>query len=755
MQIDEIMNTLTNQQKVKLVSGVDNWYTAKFSDPQVPEIMMADGPAGLRKQSRDTDYQSVNQSQSATSFPAAAMVAATFNRELAHQLGVALGKAAHDNDVNMVLGPGVNIKRSPLGGRNFEYYSEDPLLAGQLGCAYVKGVQSQGIGATVKHFVANNRENQRMTNSSDIGSRTLHEIYLKPFEHIIKHAHPAGVMASYNKLNGTQVVENKALLSTLLRDEWGYAGVVMSDWYAVVDPAKSLKAGIDLEMPGNSASSHQKVLQAVESGDITQSELDQAVRHVLRMVEQLTITNHTPRTSERENHQTVLDIAREGVVLLKNDKNTLPLKSADSVLVVGPFAKEPRYQGGGSFHVTSTHVTSMLEAFQMSDFAVDYLPGFSENTVEVDRTKEQAVLDVLPHYDHVILALGYRDEDESEGFDKTDIDLPDNQVHLLQAIAKQQLESKLTIVLSNGSVVDVSWADQVSAIVEGYLGGEAGGQALVDVLTGVVNPSGKLAETFPKRLADTPMYETFDRDLNHEVYHEGIFVGYRYYDTRKMAVAYPFGHGLSYTQFSYRNLVVEEDVTKKRLVVKVDVKNIGSRAGKEVIQLYIGNRTSDVPMPTHELRGFEKIALAIGEERTVTFVLSSHDFSWFNPDKNVWQADNGLYEIEVGASARDIRLTQSIEMNMLTPKHIHFSRETSIADIIALPKAFQLFKDYFGRVMGGFTQTISADEKTANAEQKTMLKMATNFPLKGLVALGVPDDLVDQFIQAANTAFEA
>lgn len=747
MDIERMLAELTLPEKAALVSGKNSWYTAAIDRLDIPALMMTDGPSGLRKQTADSGTTNINDSVQAITYPAAALSASSWNRDLMHQLGEHLGDEARAEQVSLLLGPGVNLKRSPLGGRNFEYLSEDPLVAGELGSAYVQGVQSKHVGVAVKHFAANNRENQRFTASSDMDQRTLRELYLRTFEIIVKAAYPATMMTSYNKINGTLNSQNRRLLRSILRDEWGFHGAVMSDWGAVADNVQALRAGLDLEMPGQGQASVNNIIRAVETGELDEGTLNKAVRHLLHIIENWLPADHAGTYDHAAHHQFARKLADDGIVLLKNRHAELPLdpKTAGKVVVIGELADQPRYQGSGSSHVNPTKLTTPLAALQDSDLEANYYPGYRLDQSETDDSLVEAALTAAKDADHVIIFAGYPENTESEGFDKTSLMLPENQGELIGRLSK--INDHVTVVLQNGSAVEMPWIHGVDAVVETYLAGEAVGEATWDIITGAVNPSGHLAETFPQRLTDTPMAPTFGQDPHHEYYTEGMFMGYRYYDTHEMHVLFPFGHGLSYTTFEYTNLAVDEN--EHGATITFDLTNTGDRAGQAVPQLYVANHASHVPMPTKELRAFTKVAVAPGETKVVTLKLNRRDFSWWCEGKSRWQADSGDYELMVGDSSRDIRLQTKLTMDFKnSPAPV--TAETYLSTIVRDPRLQQIFKETVlsseNTDGNNFLATTDEHGNVALLQDQMFL----NMPLRAVIALGGPADLIHDFINAAN-----
>lgn len=747
MDIERTLAALTLPEKAALVSGKKSWYTAAIDRLDIPALMMTDGPSGLRKQTADSGTTNINDSVQAITYPAAALSASSWNTDLLRQLGEHLGTEARAEQISLLLGPGVNLKRSPLGGRNFEYLSEDPLVAGELGSAYVQGVQSQHVGVAVKHFAANNRENQRFTASSDMSQRTLRELYLRTFEIIVKAALPATVMTSYNKINGTLNSQNRRLLRSILRDEWGFHGAVMSDWGAVANNVQALRAGLDLEMPGQGQASVDSIIRAVETGELDEGTLNKAVRHLLHIIENWLPADHHDTYDHAAHHDFARHVADDSIVLLKNRHQELPLtaKNAGNLVVVGELAAQPRYQGSGSSHVNPTNLVTPLMALQDSELTANYYPGYRLDQSETDDSLAQAALEAAKSADHVIIFAGYPENTESEGFDKTSLMLPENQGELIGSLAK--VNDHVTVVLQNGSAVEMPWINSVDAVVETYLAGEAVGEATWDIITGKVNPSGHLAETFPRRLTDTPMAPTFGQDPHHERYTEGVFMGYRYYDTHEMHVLFPFGHGLSYTTFEYTNMAITEN--EHGATVSFDLTNTGDRPGQAVPQLYVANHASHVPMPTKELRAFTKVAVAPGETKPVTLKLTRRDFSWWCEGKARWQADTGDYEIMIGDSSRDIRLQTKLTMDFKnSPAPV--TMETYLTTIVQDPRLRDIFQaTVLAPKYAGENNFLAATDENGNLAL-LQDQMFLNMPLRAVIALGGPAPLIADFIAAAN-----
>ena len=736
-RVTSLVDQLTLQEKAELVSGKNFWFTQAIDRLGIQKIMMTDGPSGLRKQADSADALGLNRSVQAVNFPASALTASSFNRPMLEKLGEHLGNAARANQVSVLLGPGINIKRSPLAGRNFEYFSEDPLVAGELGTAYVQGVQSQGVGVSVKHFAANNRENQRFTASSNMDERTLREIYLAAFERIVKQAQPATLMCSYNAINHSLNSQNKRLLTDILRDEWNFKGLVMSDWGAVADHTAALKAGLDLEMPGKGQASVDEIVTAVEQGQLAEAQLDRSVERVLTMILDYALpADETVDYDLNEQHDFAKQMAEQSMVLLKNADDILPLKPEEQVGIVGELAAKPRYQGGGSSHVNAFKVTTPLEVAQSDGFESGYAQGYSLDTTTVDTDLANDALELAKSVDKVIFFAGVPEQDESEGYDKTTIELPANQNDLITKIAA--VNPNIVVVLQNGSAVTMPWLAQVKGVLETYLAGEAVGEATWDVLDGTINPSGHLAETFPLRIEDTPSYETFNASREDENYREGLFVGYRYYDTKKLPVLFPFGYGLSYTTFSFHDLQVKE-VAGHQVAVQLTVTNTGQRAGVATPQIYVANQTSQIEKPVKELRDFAKVALEAGESQAITRTLDQRAFSWFNPQTEAWESDTGTYEILVGTSVTDVVLRQALTLKWGSTTLQPVTENTYFSDVIRRRDLTAALEE------SGLDKLLA----TLNGSSENA-QLLENIPLRSAVMLGADSQQVAQFIRLAN-----
>ena len=682
MDIEKILQQMTLEEKADFCSGSDFWHTQPVERLGVPAVMMSDGPSGLRKQDEQGDHLGINESIPAVCFPSSAAVASSFDTALAEKLGETLGNECRAENLALLLGPGLNIKRSPLCGRNFEYFSEDPYLSGEMGAALVNGIQSNGVGSCIKHFAANNQETDRMVSDSVMDERTLHEIYLPAFETVVKKAKPLGVMAAYNKLNGTHCSENKELLTDILRKRWGYEGMVVTDWGAVKDRAKGIAAGQDLEMPGGSGRGTNSILSAIKAGTLSEEELNAAVRNLLRFVDSVTKTENASAVFDRDaDYRMAVSVAENSAVLLKNEKGVLPLAKGCKAVFLGEFAQHPRYQGGGSSHVNSAKVSCALEHAP----GVAYAQGYRTDEDTVDPALEQAAVAAAVDADVAVIFAGLPERYESEGYDRTTLAMPENQNHLIAAVAAVQPNT--VVVLHNGSAVEMPWLNDVPAVLELYLAGDGAGEAAVDLLYGAVNPSGKLAETFPRKLSDTPAYLSFPGERETSVYTEGVFVGYRYYDTKEADVLFPFGHGLSYTTFAYSDLRLSHSIVREGedVQVTVTVTNTGAVSGKETVQLYVAPPKGERHRPVRELKGFAKVSLQPGESKDVQFTLDKRSLAYYEPELHDFYAESGTYQICVGASSRDLRLTGSLEWQAAQPLPVHFTAASTLKQVITHP----------------------------------------------------------------------
>lgn len=696
--IGELISAMTLEEKASLCSGKNFWQLEGVERLGIPSIMVTDGPHGLRKQAGDADHLGLNQSVKATCFPPAVTSASSWDPAALYAMGEAIGEECVKEEVAVVLGPGTNIKRSPLCGRNFEYFSEDPYLAGEMAAAWINGVQSQGVGTSLKHFAANNQEKARLVSNSVVDMRALREIYLAPFEKAVKQAQPWTLMCSYNRINGEYSCENKWLLSDVLRKEWGFQGLVMTDWGAMDDRVKALEAGLELEMPGPSPYNDRKLVEAVREGRLEEAVLDRAAERLLTMIER------AGRVQKKEydvgaHHRLARKVAAESSVLLKNG-GMLPLKKEASYAVIGAFAERPRYQGAGSSKINPHQVDSALDSLRDMGITFDYAPGYSLETEEDSAALIAEAAACAKGRDGVIVFAGLPDSYESEGYDRTHLNMPESHNALIEAVAA--VNPHVTVVVLCGSVVLMPWKDRVESILLTYLGGEAAGSACADVLTGEVNPSGRLAETFPLALEDTPCWKTFAQDEKDVEYRESIFVGYRYYDWAGKEVAYPFGYGLSYTEFDYSAMEAQWDDEKMEGSVTITVKNTGTREGSETVQLYIGKEQSVRMRPVRELKGFQKVFLKPGEEKTVTIKLDARSLSYYDAGASGWAIEPGAYVLSAAASSRDIRLEKRIETagNETAGHSLHAAKGYEREQVVR-EGSFAATKEAFAELFGG------------------------------------------------------
>lgn len=729
-ELKSIIKEMTLEEKAGMCSGKDFWHLKSVERLGIPEVMVSDGPHGLRKQSDEPDHLGVNDSIKAVCFPTACATACSFDRDLLEELGRRLGQECQAQDVSVILGPAANIKRSPLCGRNFEYFSEDPYLASEMAAAHIKGVQSQNIGTSLKHFAANNQEYRRLSCSSEIDERTLREIYLAAFENAVKEGKPDTVMCSYNMINGEFSSENHWLLTEVLRDEWGFDGYVMSDWGAVNERVKGLKAGLDLEMPGNGGRLDALLVEAVKNGELSEAVLDKAVERILRIIFKYA-DNRIPGDFDLESHhKTAVKIAQESMVLLKND-GILPLKKdGNKIAFIGKFAEKPRYQGGGSSHINAFREDSALSAVEGMENIV-YAQGYQIKEDVVDQSLVDEAVKAAKEAQIAVIFAGLPDSFESEGYDRSHMRLPECQNYLIEEILKVQ--SNVVVVLHNGSPVELPWADRVSAILEAYLCGQGVGTAVVNILFGKANPCGKLAETFPVKLSDNPSYLNFPGDGKKVQYAEGIFVGYRYYDKKEMEVRYPFGHGLSYTSFEYEDMQLSKEKinASETLEVSVKIKNTGSMAGKEIVQLYVSDKTDTVQRPVRELKNFVKVYLEPGEEKTVTMELNRRSFAYYCPEIHDWFVPSGRYEILAAASSRDIRLVREVEVvsEDILPLEIHWN--TTISELVQNPKTYQVIRPFVEEEMRKMTVEVKEGDAALEAITPEMsIKTFESSPLR-------------------------
>ena len=663
-----LLKELTLEEKCALLSGAETFKTRGMPQHGIPQIWLSDGPHGLRKQAGESDHLGLNPSVPATCFPTASAIANSWDAALGEEIGAALGEEAAAQEVSVLLGPGLNMKRNPLCGRSFEYFSEDPYLAGKLAAGYIRGIQSKGVAACPKHFAVNSQETRRMASDSIVDERTLREIYLTGFEIAVKEGHPRSIMSSYNLVNGTYANENKHLLMEILRGEWGFDGAVITDWGGSNDHALGVKNGSTLEMPAPGGDSVRELLAAVESGKISESDIDARLSELLPLVfDTKAALDAAPREFDAAAHHALARrAAEESLVLLKNEGSLLPLAEGTKVAVIGDFAKNPRYQGAGSSMVNSTQVDVLLDKLIDSELnVIGYQQGFDRHG-KPDAALQKSACELATQADTVILCMGLDEIAESEGLDRSNLRLAQNQVDLLQAVAA--VNPKIAVVLYSGSVVETPWLDNCQALLYAALGGQAGAGAVADALTGKVNPCGKLAETWPLAYADVPSAADFATRRKTVEYREGLYIGYRYFTTAEKAVRFPFGYGMSYTTFAYSDLVTDEQG------VSLTVTNTGSVAGTEIVQLYIAKKNSELFRPAKELKGFARVTLAPGEKQRITIMLDDKAFRFWNVKANRWEIEGGEYELLVGASVEDIRLCEKISVHGTATVHPYEDR---------------------------------------------------------------------------------
>lgn len=753
LDVKKLVNELTLEEKASLCSGADFWHTKAIDRLNIPAAMVSDGPHGIRKQESLADHMGVAESIKAIGFPTASAMACSFDRDLLHKVGDALGEECVAEDLAVLLGPGINMKRSPICGRNFEYYSEDPVVAGELGAAFVNGVQEHGVGTSLKHFAANNQEWRRMSISAEIDERTLREIYLAAFETVVKKAQPWTIMCSYNRINGVYSCENDWLLNKVLRDEWGFEGLVMTDWGAMDERVPSLKAGLDLEMPDCHGETDKLIVKAVQSGELEEPVLDTAVERILTMVDKYltarkdidpaSMVHPLPSSVERgydvaAHHALARTTAEQSAVLLKNE-DILPLQKDKKIAFIGEFAKVPRIQGGGSSHINNTSVESALDA---AGDSVSYAQGFHIDEETTDETLLQETITLAKESDVAVIFAGLPDSFESEGFDRTHLNMPANQNELIARIS--EVQPNVVVVLHSGSPIAMPWLDKVAGVLQMYLAGQASGGAAVNLLFGDATPCGKLAETFPLHLEDNPSYLNFPGNREKVCYQEGVFIGYRYYDKKKMDVLFPFGYGLSYTDFTYSNMKVtvngknaaDVDVIKEtdEIVVSADITNTGNCDGAEIVQLYIKNPVVYEIRPEKELRDFAKVFLKAGETKTVTFTLNARAFSYYETRIHDWYAESGDYEILLASSSRDIRLQDTVSIT--GSKKIPFVADyiTTCEDVELFAKDGSALDEMLRR--SGFAEATDhdGDDSMGSGTADMMKAMFTGTPLHSILS---------------------
>lgn len=683
MKHPEIVNKMTLEQKAAFVSGFDYWHLEEALELGLPKIMITDGPHGLRKQNADKKASGgigLGNSVPSTCFPPASTTSCSWDEDLLHQEGIALGKECLKEQVSTLLGPGTNIKRSPVCGRNFEYFSEDPYLAGKCSASFVNGVQSMGIGTSLKHFACNSQEAFRMVVNEVIDERTLRELYLTAFEICVKESQPWTIMNSYNRINGVYASENEWLQEKVLRDEWGFEGLVVTDWGASVDRIPGLKYGTDLEMPSSGVLNTKKIIEAVKNGELDEEILNKRVDNVVELIVKSKPALEGKHTFDIEEHHKIAQKVAEGsMVLLKNDDSILPLKQGQKVAVIGEMAKSPRFQGAGSSVINPTKLVNAYDELAKLGVDLTYAQAYEKSKDEVNDAMLFEAVNAAKNADVAVVFVGLTEEFEGEGYDRENIEMPSSHNHLVSAIAKANPNT--VVVLAGGSVVHMPWVDQVKGLLNSGLGGQAGGGAVANILTGAVNPSGKTSETYPLTFADNPTYNNYPGGPVTSEHRESVYIGYRYYDKANKDVLFPFGYGLSYTSFEYSDLKLSSDSIKDTDTVTVSfkIKNTGDVDGAEVAQIYVADKESTIFRPVKELKGFKKVLLKAGEEQQISVDLSKRAFAFYNVQLGDWMVETGEFDILVGASSRDIRLSQSITVTSTVDAAIPDYRESAPA----------------------------------------------------------------------------
>ena len=755
MDIRKLVSQMTLEEKAGLCSGDDFWHTKAVERLGIPRTMVSDGPHGLRKQDDAADHLGINDSIKAVCFPTACATAASFDPDMIREMGEAIGDSCQHEKVSVVLGPAVNIKRSPLCGRNFEYFSEDPYLAGRMATEIIRGIQSRNVGTSIKHFALNSQEHRRMSSSSDADERTIREIYFPAFEMAVKEAKPWTVMCSYNRINGVYASENPWLLTDVLRKEWGFEGYVVSDWGAVSDRPAGVAAGLDLEMPASGGVNDRKIVEAVRSGKLDEKLVDRACERILNIVFRY-LENAKPDTpwDKEAQHAMAARIAAECMVLLKNEDDLLPLDREDEIAFIGEFAEKPRFQGGGSSHINCFRTTGALEAAK--GLKVTYARGYD---VAADDAPEEMIAEAVAaarKAKAAVVFAGLPDAYESEGYDRSNMRMPACQNKLIEAVA--EANPNTVVVLHNGAPVEMPWIGRVKAVLEAYLGGQAVGTAAVSVLFGDANPCGKLPETFPLKLEDNPSYLYYGGEGDTAEYREGVFVGYRYYDKKKMDVLFPFGHGLSYTTFEYSGLKLSAEKIRdtETLTAAVTVKNTGKRAGKAVVQLYVGDKESTPIRPVRELKGFAKVLLQPGESREIAFTLDKRAFAYWNKQIHDWHVETGVFTVEAGGSSRDLPLKAEVTVESTVELPRHYTPDSIFMDVMADPKAAPIMKDYMKMTMEIFGSEDGQGETEAAKEavsEDMTLAMMRYMPLRGALSFGGGADssrLMEELLKKLN-----
>ena len=754
-KIRELIAQMTLEEKAGLLSGEDFWHTKGVERLGVPKSMVSDGPHGLRKQDEQADHLGINDSIKAVCFPAASATAASFDPDMIEKMGEALGDACQHEKLSVLLGPAVNIKRSPLCGRNFEYFSEDPYLTGVMATALIKGIQSKNVGTSIKHFALNNQEHRRMSSSSDCDEKTIREIYFPAFEMAVKEAQPWTVMCSYNRINGTFASENPWLLTDVLRKEWGFEGYVMSDWGAVSDRVAGVAAGLDLEMPSSGGINDRKVVEAVKAGKLDEKLVDLCCERILNIVFRY-VENAKPETpwDKEAQHLQAAEVAADCMVLLKNEGGILPLNKEDDIAFIGEFAEKPRFQGGGSSHINCFKTTGAVEAAK--GLKVTYARGYdvAADDAPADMIAEAAA--AAKKAKVAVVFAGLPDAYESEGYDRTHMRMPESQNRLIEAVA--EANPNTVVVLHNGSPVEMPWIGRVKGVLEAYLGGQAVGLAEVKVLFGDVNPSGHLPESFPIKLEDNPSYLFYGGEPAGTEYREGIFVGYRYYDKKKMDVLFPFGYGLSYTTFEYSGLKLSKDkiLDTDTVTVTVTVKNTGKRAGKTVAQVYVGDVEGYVNAvrPVRELKAFRKVELQPGESKEVSFTLCKRAFATWRSEIHDWFVESGEFSIEVGDSSACLPLKATVTVESTQKLPAHYDMNSIVMDLMKDPKAKEVIAPLISGAAAIFGDGEGGSEAANEAVTEEMsMAMMQYMPLRSMLGFSngaVTGEMIDEMLKKMN-----
>lgn len=754
--IQTLITHMTLEEKATLCTGASPWTTSPVESLGVPEMIMSDGPHGVRRVADSNSLAST--SLPATCFPTASCLASTWDVDMMYKMGEALAEECLSLNVDVLLGPGANMKRSPLGGRNFEYFSEDPYLAGELAAHLIHGVQSRGVGTSLKHFATNNQEFQRFSISANLDDRTLREIYLPAFEKAVKQAKPWTVMCAYNKINGEYCSENHYLLTDILKKEWGFEGLVVSDWGAVHDRVASLKGGLDLEMPGPQHRRVKAVVEAVRCGKLDEAILDESVRRILNVVFKAKETPKTGTFDVSAHHALAQQIASEGIVLLKND-GLLPLKNQQHIAVIGRAAETAHFQGGGSSHINPTRVAMPFKELQTraGEAELVYAEGYPTDNTFSQKLIDQAV-EIAQTADVAVLYIALPAFKESEGYDRSDLDLTDQQIALIQAVANVQ--PKTVVVLNNGAPIAMrGWIEKVAAVLEAYMMGQAGGAAIADILFGHVNPSGKLAETFPHKLSDTPAFLNWPGGAGEISYGEGLFIGYRYYDAKEVPVLFPFGYGLSYTTFAYSHAKVSATPFKdvEGLVVTVNVTNTGHIAGKEIVQVYVHDQKSELVRPPKELKGFAKVELQPGETKTVSISLDFRAFAYYHPEYKQWITEDGDYDILIAASATDVRHTLTVTLQSDLRLPCILDKESTLREWMTDSRGKSVFGSFYPQIEAQTRKSFGGTNGEQSAMGMDIMDMMNDMPLVSVLmfqqsALTMPaEEMVDGLLMQVHS----